>query len=51
MKKLTIDVANAIILLYLIFIAEFSLWGMVEIRNIPIIGINNNNISSTWKLL
>jgi hypothetical protein len=47
-KKLTIDVDNAIILLYLIFII-LSL-GSTDIKNIPDIGINSNNISSIKNL-
>ena len=46
MKRFNIDVLNAIILLYLIFVVLLWLLDNKLIENIPIMGTNNNEISN-----
>lgn len=51
MKRLTVDVVNAITLLFLMFAAELLSLGIKVMVNIPKIGINNNDISNIYRYL
>lgn len=44
-KRLIIDVVNAIILLYFRLEMDLLSWGIADMTNIPVRGINNNEIS------